>query len=72
MSKFINDASTLPVTWTKADASGNDNNCVELSSLDGAVFLRDSKNPTGPALCFTPSELSAFLTGAKAGDFDSI
>ncbi|QMU74139.1 DUF397 domain-containing protein [Streptacidiphilus sp. P02-A3a] len=68
----MNDASTLPVAWTKAAASGNDNDCVELASLDGAVFIRDSKNPTGPALCFTPSEASAFLAGAKAGDFDHI
>jgi Domain of unknown function (DUF397) len=72
VSKYINDASTLPVTWTKANASGNDSNCVELGSLDGAVFLRDSKNPTGPALCFTPAELTAFLHGAKAGEFDNI
>jgi hypothetical protein len=32
--------------------------------------VRDSKNPTGPALIFTPGEWDAFLAGAKDGEFD--
>ncbi|MET8874439.1 DUF397 domain-containing protein [Nocardia sp. NPDC004604] len=32
---------------------------------DGQVGVRDSKNPTGPALVFTPSEWDAFIAGAK-------
>ncbi|WP_084161263.1 DUF397 domain-containing protein [Nocardia sp. BMG51109] len=34
------------------------------------VGVRDSKNPTGPALVFTPSEWDAFTTGVKDGEFD--
>jgi hypothetical protein len=72
VSKHIEDASTLPVSWTKSSASGNDNDCVEIASADGAVFIRDSKNPSGPALAFTRSEWAAALAGAKSGEFDAI
>jgi hypothetical protein len=34
------------------------------------VALRDSKDPDGPILTFTPDEWDAFLRGAKAGRFD--
>jgi hypothetical protein len=32
--------------------------------------VRDSKNPTGPALIFTPGTWAEFVEGAKAGEFD--
>jgi hypothetical protein len=32
--------------------------------------VRDSKNPTGPALRFTAAEWSVFTTGVKSGEFD--
>jgi uncharacterized protein DUF397 len=43
---------------------------VELAALPGGTAVRDSKNPTGPALAFTPQEWTAFLTRAKTGSFD--
>jgi hypothetical protein len=33
--------------------------------------VRDSKNPHGPMLQFTPAEWRAFLAGARCGEFDS-
>jgi hypothetical protein len=36
----------------------------------GAIAVRDSKNPVGPALIFTPDEWDAFVGGAKDGEFD--
>jgi hypothetical protein len=33
------------------------------------VGVRDSKNPAGPALIFTPSEWDAFTTGVQVGEF---
>ncbi|MEV4129375.1 DUF397 domain-containing protein [Nocardia sp. NPDC049707] len=37
--------------------------CVEVAWLsDGGVGVRDSKNPTGPALVFAPAEWHAFVT----------
>ncbi|MEV4103476.1 DUF397 domain-containing protein [Nonomuraea sp. NPDC049649] len=58
--------------WRKATASGdNGGQCVEVTTnLSGIVAVRDSKNPNGPALVFTPAEWNAFLSGAKSGEFD--
>jgi len=50
--------------WFKSSRSADAKACVEVAWLDqGHVGMRDSKNPTGPALVFTPSEWDAF-TGA--------
>jgi hypothetical protein len=38
--------------------------------VDGVVAVRDSKDPAGPALVFTPAEWDAFVGGAKDGEFD--
>ncbi|WP_280422455.1 DUF397 domain-containing protein [Nocardia carnea] len=57
--------------WFKSSRSQGGNECVEAAHLDGGrVGVRDSKNPTGPALVFTPGEWDAFLAGAKDGGFD--
>ncbi len=72
MSKYIEDASSLPLTWLKSRRSGNAGSCVEIASAGPAVFIRDSKNPTGPALVFTREEWDAALGGAKDGEFDNI
>lgn len=59
-------------TWIKSSYSGsNGGNCVEVAELSsGHRGLRDSKNPTGPALVFTSVEWSTFIGGVKNGDFD--
>jgi hypothetical protein len=36
----------------------------------GAVALRDSKNPTGPALLFTPDEWREFTRAVRHGEAD--
>jgi len=48
--------------------------CVEVSTHDGQpyVLVRDSKDPDGPALAFSPAEWDAFLDGAKRGEFDDL
>jgi len=33
-------------------------------------LMRDSKNPDGPVLAFTPEEWEAFTLGVKDGEFD--
>ncbi|MET9026199.1 DUF397 domain-containing protein [Nocardia sp. NPDC004168] len=56
--------------WFKSSRSGGDKACVEVAFLAGGrVGVRDSKNPTGPALVFTPGEWNTFTTGITAGDF---
>ncbi|HWM40376.1 MAG TPA: DUF397 domain-containing protein, partial [Streptomyces sp.] len=45
--------------------------CVEAKRLpDGHVALRQSTDPEGPALLYTPDEINAFIQGAKSGDAD--
>jgi hypothetical protein len=38
----------------------------------GSIELRDSKNPKGPTLSYSPAEFAAWLDGAKQGDFDHL
>jgi len=48
--------------WFKSSRSSSQKECVEIAHLDGgSVGVRDSKNPTGPALVFAPSEWDAFI-----------
>ncbi|WP_406312697.1 DUF397 domain-containing protein [Streptosporangium sp. NBC_01639] len=58
--------------WRKSSrSSDNGGQCIEVASnLPGAVAVRDSKNPDGPALLFTPAEWRSFVGGIRAGDFD--
>lgn len=57
--------------WRKSSRSGpNCDNCVEVAYVDGAIAVRDSKDPAGPALLFTQAEWDAFVGGAKDGEFD--
>ena len=57
--------------WVKSSLSGpTGGNCVEVAFLpDGAVAVRNSRHPAGPALVFTAGEWQAFLGGAKGGEF---
>ncbi len=57
--------------WFKSSRSGGGKECVEAAFLDGGhVGVRDSKNPTGPALVFTPGEWDTFTARVKAGEFN--
>jgi hypothetical protein len=57
--------------WRRSTRSGPySDNCVEVAFVDGAIAMRDSKNPNGPVLIFTPAEWDAFVEGAKDGEFD--
>jgi hypothetical protein len=61
------------VTWMKSSASVGEGNCVEVARLEqGAVAMRNSRFPEGPALVYTEAEVAAFLSGAKAGEFDHL
>ncbi|PWU51677.1 DUF397 domain-containing protein [Micromonospora globispora] len=50
--------------WRKSSrSSGNGGDCVEVAdNLPGVVGVRDSKDPAGPALTFTPAAWRAFVT----------
>jgi hypothetical protein len=34
--------------------------------------MRNSRDPGGPALVYTREEMSAFIAGAQAGEFDDL
>ncbi|MEV4378950.1 DUF397 domain-containing protein [Streptosporangium sp. NPDC049644] len=67
--------------WNKSSLSGNGPNCVEVAlaatpqagaetapDADRLVLVRDSKDPEGPVLSFTPSEWDVFLGMIKSGE----
>ena len=59
------------VSWQKSSASGDpEEECVEVTSTQGQVWVRDSKNPLGPALGLPREGWSAFLVGVQREEFD--
>lgn len=57
--------------WFKSSKSQAGKECVEVAFLtDGSTGVRDSKNPSGPALVFSPSEWDAFVDNASSGSLD--
>lgn len=48
--------------WRKSTRSSGQGDCVEVAdNLTDIVGVRDSKDPAGPALTFTPDAWAAFL-----------
>ncbi|MET8681771.1 DUF397 domain-containing protein [Streptomyces sp. NPDC004647] len=59
--------------WVKSSVSSAQGNCVEVAVLpQGDVAVRNSRHPEGPALVYSRSEMAAFVTGAKSGEFDHV
>ncbi|MGC4787856.1 DUF397 domain-containing protein [Micromonospora sp. DT178] len=52
--------------WRKSSRSGDEGACVEMALVPGTVAVRDSKDPSGPALLFPPAAWAAFV-GAPPG-----
>ncbi len=63
---------TSRVIWRRSSYSGaNGGTCVEVGAMAGsAVAVRDSKDPDGPRLAFSPAEWQAFTHQVRAGMFD--
>lgn len=59
-----------PAVWRKSSRSSAEGaNCVEVADLAGSVGVRDSKNPAGAVLTFTPAAWSTFAQSVRAGEF---
>jgi Domain of unknown function (DUF397) len=60
------------VAWRRSSRSSNGGeHCVEVASAPALRLVRDSKDPSGPALAFTPAEWRIFTDRVKASVFDS-
>jgi len=68
----VTGSSPSDISWRKSSYSSV-SDCVELGQLpNGDTAMRDSKAPSSGAIVFTRRELSAFLQGVKAGEFDDL
>ncbi len=71
-STYSMETSCLEVAvWRKSTYSA-ESYCVEAASTDDRILVRDSKDPSGPVLSFTPDEWFAFIEGVKVGEFDDL
>jgi hypothetical protein len=61
-------------TWRKSSYSGNNGGaCVEVArNLPGTVAVRDSKDPGGPELAFSPAAWKSFTAQVKSGQHDLV
>jgi hypothetical protein len=60
----------FPAVWRKSTLSGS-NGCIEVAFVGAQVAIRQSKDPSGPVLTFSPTEWEAFLAGVRRGEFDA-
>jgi hypothetical protein len=52
--------------WRTSTYSNNGGACIEIAAAaPGVVAVRDSKDPDGPALAFTPGQWMAFTSIVK-------
>jgi Domain of unknown function (DUF397) len=68
----LDEAERASLSWLKAQSSTVNGQCIEVASTAGRIAIRDSKDPDGPILLYTPAEFRAFLDGARNGEFDSL
>ncbi|MGW6919250.1 DUF397 domain-containing protein [Kitasatospora sp. NPDC054939] len=58
--------------WRKSSYSGAQSNCVEIAvGVPAAVPVRDSKDPEGPALRFSPEAWASFVGAVRSGEIPS-
>ncbi|WP_407564979.1 DUF397 domain-containing protein [Streptomyces sp. 184] len=69
MTGYVRTDEKTGLTWHKSSYSGGEQGqCVEVAETARAIQIRDSKNPDGSSLVFTPAEFSVFIQ--FAAEFD--
>jgi Domain of unknown function (DUF397) len=51
--------------WRKSSHSFSNGNCTEVGHGAAAVAVRDSQDPGGPVLAFSPAAWAAFTAGLR-------
>ncbi|MGH3780912.1 MAG: DUF397 domain-containing protein [Pseudonocardiaceae bacterium] len=70
MSSLLHLAAT---PWRISSFSGNNGTCVQVATLpDGRIAVRNSNRPDDGIVLFTPAEMTAWIHGVKAGEFDDL
>jgi hypothetical protein len=64
----MNSTSATPA-WRRS-RSCDSSSCVEAAVIGNEIAVRDSKDPSGPILRFTPAEWDAFVAGVQNGEFE--
>ncbi|KAB2371385.1 MULTISPECIES: DUF397 domain-containing protein [Actinomadura] len=62
------------VQWrTSSYSGGSGTECVQVGLVEPrrTIATRDSKDPSGPVLAFTPGEWQTFLADVKRGVYDA-
>lgn len=54
------------LNWRTSAFSGNDKECVEIANAEQTVLVRDSRNPSGTVLAFSPDQWRAFTRRVRA------
>lgn len=58
------------LAWRKALRSMSNGACVEVAPVVEGVAIRDSKDPYGLVLRYSPASWNSFLKTARVGSFD--
>lgn len=57
------------VTWRRSSAC-QDETAMQIAVLGDTIVCRDPKDPAAGIQAYSRAEWTAFVAGAKAGDFD--
>ncbi|MFE5584598.1 DUF397 domain-containing protein [Kitasatospora sp. NPDC056531] len=65
----MNTVDLTGAVWVKSTRSNGQSACVEVAFLNNDIVpVRDSKDPSGPALVFPTDAWTAFVTAIKTGE----
>ncbi|MFD9689603.1 DUF397 domain-containing protein [Kitasatospora sp. NPDC059088] len=67
------DVDLTDASWRKSSySSANGGACVEIAEgFTGVQPVRDSKDPSGPALVFSTTAWQSFVTAVRTGELDA-
>ncbi|MFI8461143.1 DUF397 domain-containing protein [Kitasatospora sp. NPDC085464] len=58
--------------WVKSSRSTDGGQCIEVApGFPNVMPVRDSKDPSGPALVFSSSAWQSFVAAVRSGEFDA-